>query len=299
MAKTAIQEKGTSKKKPAPALTDAKKSQQEKKALASAQNDAKKQRKEQAKQEAKLMLKTERAKKDVQKAEQKLAKAQTRLEEARTQQQTVEQKLAELRTPRPTEVSHNGVPEASDTPLTSIAQVEDTSLPLTTPFITQSADTSDTIEVPATSVAEAHEETATSGTSADNTDASDLDQPAVEGHTDTVTASQEQETATATETPVNETPATEGADIQISSDDASMPLISHDANTWPPPLIREEVAEAAKEVETSDAAAASQETHAHDEGTQNSSSAEENETEGQADGSGDSTTRRWTRKTTD
>ena len=301
MAKTATDTNTPSKKKThAPAQTHEKKSQQEKKASAShkadekkarasAQNDEKQKHKEQAKQEAKLMLKAEQAKRDVQKAEQKLAKAQARLEEARTQQQTLEQKLEELRTPQQEEVTHNGIPAISDEPLTTLAQaddasvMDDTSLSLTTPFIEQSADTADTTEVPEALVTEAQDVTATSvfaevqdtttttEPTADGMIVTDLqtEQPPAEGRTDIPDASQEQSTPTSIETSPEETqsaqtPATDATDVQISSDTASMPLFSHDANTWPPPLIREEVAEAAKEVEESDAATA-QETSAHEE----------------------------------
>ncbi len=261
MAKTATNTDTPSKKKThAPAQTHEKKSQQEKKVSAShksdekktrtsASSDEKQKRKEQAKQEAKLMLQAEQAKKDVQKAEQKLAKAQTRLEEARTQQQTLEQKLAELRAPQQEEVTHNGVPAVSDEPLTTLAQAEDVpaSLSLTTPFIEQSADTNDTTEVPEAAVAEAQD-------AVESTVTIDLqtEQPPAEGPTDIPDASPEQSTSTSTETSGEESQATDATNIQIGSDTVSMPLLSNDENTWPPPLIREEVAEAVKEVEAAD-----------------------------------------------
>ncbi|GAC1427177.1 MAG: hypothetical protein NVSMB54_15620 [Ktedonobacteraceae bacterium] len=284
------QEQGKSahskKKTHASVQTDEKKEQQEKKTRASAQTDEKQKRKEQAKHEAKLMLKAERAKKDVQKAEQKLAKAQTRLEDARTQQHTLEQKLAALRTPQQAEVSHNGIPAASDKPLTTLAPAADTPtthetpLPLTTPFIMQSADTTGTTEVPTTSLAEAQDTTAPSALTGNSTVATDLEseQPPAEGRTDIPAPSEEQSTPTSVaaggEEPQSaQTHATDSADFQIGSDNATMPLLSHDEHTWPPPLIREEVAAAAQEVEASDAHAA-QEASAHEEETHTSSSLE-------------------------
>ncbi len=274
MAKTATKTAtptSSKKKTHTPAQTHKKKAQQEKKTSAShkadekkvttsTQNDEKQKHKEQAKQEAKLMLKAEQAKKDVQKAEQKLVKAQTRLEDARTQQQTLEQKLAELRKPQQEEVSHNGVPAVSDEPLTALAQTENAPiideaiLALATPFIEQSADTTDTTEVPTAAIVEAQDVTATSVLLADNTVATDLEteQPPAEGRTDIPDASQEQSTPTSTETSGEETQAINSGNIQGGSDNASMPLLSHDDATLPPPLIYEEVIEAAKDDESSD-----------------------------------------------
>ena len=298
MAKTSTDTHDTSsqKKTHASSQTSEKKSQQKKKASTSAQNDEKQRRKEQARQEAKLMLKAEQAKKDVQKAEQKLAKAQARLDAARTEQQTIEQKLAALRL-SPQEESHNGVANTSDELLTTfvavqeVAVADDTPLSLTTPFIEQSTDTNDTTEVPDTLVAEAQDAMATqdntSETAAqnsaseaptedtvpqaqDNTIATSLetDQPPVEGHVDIPDVSQAQSTSTSTETSGEETQSpqtTNTPDIEIGTDTAHMPLLSQDANTWPPPLIREEVAEAAQEVETSNASASNEATSSDEE----------------------------------
>lgn len=278
MAKTATSTDTPSKKKThAPEQTSEEKSQHEKKtsashkavekkAHASTQNDEKQKRKEQAKQEAKLMLKAEQAKKDIQKAEQKLAKAQTRLEEARTQQQKLEQKLAELRTPQQAKATHNGVSAVSDEPLTTLAQAEgapvteDASLSLTTPFIEQSANTTDTTKVPVAAVTEAQDATTPSEPTTESTVATNLqtEQPLAGSHTAIPEVSQEQSVPTSTETSAEETqitqtPVTDAENIQIGTGTASMPLLSNNDTTWPPPLIREEVAEAVKEVEASDA----------------------------------------------
>ena len=321
MAKTATHTDTPSKKKAHdPEQTHKEKSQQEKKtstahkadekkAHASAQNDEKQKRKEHAKQEAKLMLKTEQAKKDVQKAEQKLAKAQKRLEDARTQQQGIEQKLAELRTAQQTEVSHNGVPAASDEPLTTLAQVEnapvaeDTALSLKTPFIEQSADTTDTTQTQDTLVVEAQNmPTGSSEPTAEDTSATNpqTEQPPAEGRTDIPDASQEASTPTskdAEETQIAQEPATDTENIEIGTDVASMPLLSHNDTTWPPPLIREEVAEAAKEVEASDSAH-TQNVSTDAEETHTSNASNENEAE-ETPHRRSSITSRRTRKTTE
>ena len=311
MAKTATNTAtptSSKKKTHTPAQTHEKKAQQEKKtsashkadekkATASAQNDEKQKHKEQAKQEAKLMLKAEQAKKDVQKAEQKLVKAQTRLEDARAQQQTLEQKLAELRKPQQKEVSHNGVPADSDELLVTLTQSEDAPitdeavLALTTPFIEQSADTTDTTEVPTAAIVEAQDATASSALPADNTVATNLEteQPPAEGRTDIPDASQEQ--STSTETSGEETQAVNSGDIQVGSDNASMPL---DA-TWSPPVIHEEVAEGAKEVGSSDT---TQDTSAHTEETNTSNAMNEADTQEQPHRRSSTTSRR-TRRTTE
>src|SRR2546430_14244080 len=65
--------------------------------VTSSPNGTKKQRKKQARQEAKAMLKLERAKKNEQKAAQKATNAQAQLEAYRMQIHKIEARLAEIR----------------------------------------------------------------------------------------------------------------------------------------------------------------------------------------------------------
>jgi len=250
--------KGTANGKKAATTKSNQKQPQDKKNSTSKENTEKKQRKEQAKQEAKLMLKLEQAKGDVQKAEQKLAKAQKGLEEAQTQQYTIQDRLSTLRTPH--DASHNGSVAASselvtDSAQTQIVQVpgDETLLTLETPFIIQSADiTEDAAQTTDT----------TDSTTSDNTPATtsmEADQPPAEGRTDISDTTQEQNVAattdeqqnTATDTSQGNTADSEGT--QVGSDGVSMPIVSQDENAWPPPVIREEVAEAVQEEAASNA----------------------------------------------
>lgn len=64
----------------------------------SQKNEARRQRKKQARREAKIMLKIERAKKDVQKAQKKLTQAQSNLDADQTHLDDLEAKLQQLRT---------------------------------------------------------------------------------------------------------------------------------------------------------------------------------------------------------
>ncbi len=265
--------KGTQNEKKAATTKSNHKQPQDKKNSTAKENSEKKQRKEQAKQEAKLMLKLEQAKGDVEKAEQKLTKAHKSLEEAQTQQHTLEDKLSTLRTPAQA-TSHNAASPASDevsTESTDSTQVpgipvpsDDARLTLLTPFIAQSIDTVDptlTTDSTATATPPANEQaddTATSDTAAPTS--MEADQPPAEGRTDISESTQEQNAAdaaaptneqqnaasdTSSATPQGNTANSEGT--QVGSDGVSMPIVSHDENAWPPPVIREEVAEAAQE----------------------------------------------------
>lgn len=68
-------------------------------AVTSSPNGTKKQRKKQARQEAKAMLRLERAKKNEQKAAKKTTKAQAQLEAYRMRIHKIEARLAEIRNP--------------------------------------------------------------------------------------------------------------------------------------------------------------------------------------------------------
>lgn len=212
------------------------KSSQAKNDTSSGSGSEKKQRKEQAKQEAKLMLKLEQAKKDVQKAEQKLAKAQKGHEDALNLQYTFEEKLRKLRSSEPTNSSNGSTTTVNETAI----------LTLDTPFIVQSVDIVDIHSA----------DTTTAGTDAlttDDTIAASIepDQPPAEGRTDVPDDTQTQNAqATSDEATSESNPAPQAPemiDVQIESDGVSMPLLTHNENAWPPPVIREEVAEAAQE----------------------------------------------------
>jgi hypothetical protein len=66
----------------------------------SQKDEARRQRKKQAKQEARTMLKIERAKKDVKKAQKKVARAQSNFDESQTHLHDLEEKLQQIRSPQ-------------------------------------------------------------------------------------------------------------------------------------------------------------------------------------------------------
>ena len=66
----------------------------------SQKDEARRQRKKQAKQEAKTMLKIERAKKDVKKAQKKVARAQSNFDESQAYLHNLEEKLQQIRSPQ-------------------------------------------------------------------------------------------------------------------------------------------------------------------------------------------------------
>ena len=202
------------------------KQRQEKKAAATVQADEKAQRREQAKQEAKLMLKVEKVKQDVQKAEQKLAKAQTKLADAHTHQHELEDKLAKLRGTQE-EVSHNGVPTASDERLTPLPAAQETPLTLETPFITQSVDvvgtTDSTNATEATPILEAYD------AAHHPMDDVATDQPPAEGHADsTETAPQDEEAKQESSVPAPL--LADNIEASAQSDDNEPETATHETN---------------------------------------------------------------------
>ena len=66
----------------------------------SQKDEARRQRKKQAKQEAKTMLKIERAKKDVKKAQKKVTRAQSTFDESQAHLHNLEEKLQQIRSPQ-------------------------------------------------------------------------------------------------------------------------------------------------------------------------------------------------------
>lgn len=185
-------------------------------------DESKKQRKKQAKQEAKLMLKLEQAKKDAEKAQQKLAKAQHALESSQAQVHDLEQKLEQLRA---TNHEHdNGFVAQADREDLAQAQAETAS---------QAVDSGDEYVPSEIATEEAAE------------------QPA-EGRDDLLEAQKQLE-----ERPFEQQEAIEEA--QIESGNGSMPIVTEDEHAWPPPEIREEIAEAVVEEATQEEQLASAE----------------------------------------
>jgi hypothetical protein len=66
----------------------------------SQKDETRRQRKKQARQEAKTMLKIERAKKDVKKAQKKVTRAQANVDESQTHLHNLEEKLQQIRSPQ-------------------------------------------------------------------------------------------------------------------------------------------------------------------------------------------------------
>ena len=224
---------------------NASKSSRAKKGDTAAQSDENKQRKQQAKQEAKLMLRLEEVQRDVQKAEQKLAKAQKSHEDALSQQYELEERLKKLRSPESSNVS---TPTDGNTATTSTSD-QGTALTLETPFIVQGAATVDTsLSDTATSDTATTDSIPTDATTNTPVSSTELDQLPAEGRTDVPDEAQMQNTEAASNG--QNAPVTEG--MQIESDGVSMPILTNDESAWPPPLIREEVVEAAQEEAPSD-----------------------------------------------
>lgn len=180
-------------------------------ASTSQQDETKKQRKKQAKQEAKLMLLVEEQQKALRKAEGKVKKAQASIEEHTSQLRELEAKLAQLRSgQQPASEATNGTYAADS------ARLNDLSTP------------TEQVDAP----------------------------PPVEGRadiSDAPTASTSDETNESSNTPTpepNSTPTPEESDLSIESGGGSIPIVTQNENAWPPPAIREEVAEAVVEEET-------------------------------------------------
>jgi len=185
-------------------------------------NEAKKERKQQAKHDAKLMLKIEKAKKDVQKLQQKVIKAQAGLNEAQGHLHELEtrmesQKVVALLPPGHAEQS-NGQAEQSSQTMNGSTPTSQENIPV--------------------------DQTVSEPPAEGRNDISE--QPQTSQASDTAsTSSSSQEGTQNMPSAFNELPA---QDMQIESDNASMPILTQDEHAWPPPAIREEVAEAIVEV---------------------------------------------------
>lgn len=186
--------------------------------------EAKKERKQQTKREAKLMLKIESAKKDLQKAQHKIMKAQAGLNEAQGHLQELEEKMSAQKVGALLPADQTGQQNGHSEPaaMNAMADTNQASVLVEavspTPAVgniaepSHSSQASDTTHTP------------------DQENSQKTEQREQTGHIDTV---------------LNELPPEE---LQTESNNSSMPLITTDEHAWPPPIIREEVAEAVIEV---------------------------------------------------
>ena len=228
-------------------------------------DDEQKSRKKQAKKEAKLMAQVDQAKKDVRKAEQKATKAQTTLQEQQTHLQKLEEELTQFR--------YAGQGSSIQAP-DEAEQIELFEVDLTTNTIVS-------IEEPQTSSlsTEGRNDTdalTTAGSEANASDeANDAEiQLSSFAPTEDSSNTAQEDTLSASETPSETTntpienipagqfdegpgaqvyadisinPAPTEEDLVISSGDGSIPVVTTNENAWPPPQIREELAESIAE----------------------------------------------------
>lgn len=229
--------------------------------------DAKKQRKKQARQEAKLMLKVEEAKKAMQKAEAKVAKAQTNLHGRNTELHKLEDQLSHLR---------SGQQEPA------VAQAEPALQDVSSPQAEQDKQSNQNGSYSVTSVNDDPSVNSTNAVSEDAVEhatdtsaipANQIDaQPPAEGRVD---VSQGVDGGVMNGGGMNAAPTSASADsaadkgvpttmqsnnnpqetpkqnmeqaeesLQTHSVVGSMPIESDNPQAWPPPEIREEVADA-------------------------------------------------------
>ncbi len=185
------------------------------------QDDEQKSRKKQAKKEAKLMAQVDQAKKDVRKAEQKATKAQTTLQEQQAHLYKLEQELTQFR--------QAGQAELISTTVQSNASNEADNAEIQLSSSTPAESLNDIVQEDTTSASEASSESAS--TPIENIPAGLFDEgPGAQVYADIS---------------INPPPTEE--DLVISSGDGSMPVITTDEHAWPPPQIREELAESIAE----------------------------------------------------
>ncbi|GCE05311.1 hypothetical protein [Dictyobacter aurantiacus] len=197
-------------------------------APATSQNDTLKQRKKLAKKEAKLMLKVEQAKKDVRKVEKKIHKSQDDLKTRNERLHDLEGKLSHLQMSMPSTPDKAGKNDKADknNKTNNKNKANKLSKGAEAGNVEQFAPSADNIQA------------IDSGDSYHN----DTDVEAfhlsslepVEGGN---------ELSDTTESTTN--PSAE--DVTIQSGEGSMPVETKDEHSWPPPLIREEVAQAIEE----------------------------------------------------
>jgi hypothetical protein len=180
------------------------------------QDDEQKSRKKQAKKEAKLMAQVDQARKDVRKAEQKATKAQTNLQEQQAHLYKLEQELAQFR--QAVQVSSNE----------AVSKVN-------------ASDESDNAEIQLSSSAPA--EGLTDRVQEDTTGSPEAASTPMEN----IPAGQfDEEPGAQVYADISINPPTE-EELILSSGDGSIPVVTTDEHAWPPPQIREELAESIAE----------------------------------------------------
>lgn len=185
------------------------------------QDDEQKSRKKQAKKEAKLMAQVDQAKKDVRKAEQKATKAQTTLQEQQAHLYKLEQELTQFR--------QAGQAEPVSTTVQSNASNEADNAEIQLSSSTPAEGLNDIVQEDTTSASEASSESAS--TPIENIPAGLFDEgPGAQVYADIS---------------INPPPTEE--DLVISSGDGSIPVVTTNEHAWPPPQIREELAESVAE----------------------------------------------------
>lgn len=219
----------------------------------SAQDDVLKKRKKSAKKEAKVMLRIEQAKKDVQKAEQKIQKAQDNLKTRTDHLHDLEESLHHLQTSAPAPA------EKASAPTKKASQKADNS----------HKDDKKKKKKSAAKASISNEQVLDAGDSYENSadiEALHLSSPEpAEGRvdlTDVTTPTTSTTASTTTHTPIENIPTQQPAssnnaevhsdlsitpapeDITIKSGESSMPVETNNAHAWPPPAIREELADA-------------------------------------------------------
>ncbi|GHO88743.1 hypothetical protein [Dictyobacter formicarum] len=222
------------------------------------QDDALKKRKKLAKKEAKLMLKVEQAKKDVQKGEQKIHKAQDNLKTRTDRLHDLEDALSQLQTSisarsgkagktgktskanQVSKISKGGKPEKATQPTAAdVIQAID---------IGDSYQDNEAVEafhLSSLEPAEGSSELTDTAATVNNQPGSNQSNGYLSEAHHTPAVSEEKHDSKPEQLESTTSPAVE--DVTIQSGEGKMPIETTDEHAWPPPLIREEVAEAIEE----------------------------------------------------
>ncbi|GLV58567.1 hypothetical protein KDH_53980 [Dictyobacter sp. S3.2.2.5] len=232
-------------------------------APAAPQDDSLKKRKKLAKKEAKLMLKVEQAKKDVQKVEKKIHKAQDNLKTRNERLHNLEGELSHLQTSMPYTPDTAGKSDKASknnkankknkanklSKGAEAGKVEQFAPPADNIQAIDSGDSyQDDTEVEAFHLsslepAEGGNEISDATTSTDQQPGQSNDYLSEAHHIPATAETQHQDQADTAESSTS--PSAENVTIQ--SGEGSMPVETKDEHSWPPPLIREEIAEAVEE----------------------------------------------------
>lgn len=229
----------------------------------SSQDDALKKRKKEAKKEAKLMLKVEQAKRDVQKAEQKIHKAQDNLKTSTDRLHDLEGALSQFqastaskpakadksnKASKINKVNKNnkagkiakGVkPGLAAQPVTNVFQAIDPGDSY------QDTEDVEAFHLSSLEPAEGSYELTDTTAAVDNQPVSNQSNGYVSEAHHASTTSEEKHDSQAEQLETTANPSAENVTIQ--SGEGSMPIETSNEHAWPPPLIREEVAEAIEE----------------------------------------------------